>query len=601
MTGPTDNDPPEGSEPSRDPGTPNERAAESTGWGPPQQPQSQPPQWGQPQAAPAQQPAPQQYGSQQYPTQQYGPQEYPTQQYRPTGGQPPAQSASQWSTQQLPTQPQDPSYGLSGSQPYGQYGQATPQQQYAGAPGGLWGDEDRPTQGGPPAKKRNKKLFIIIAAVLAVVLVGGGLFFFLSGEDITYQGRDIIEPEKVLTDAESTLDGIVEERNGAANDETSCYFVARNADTTDIEDGLVCGPVLFVDGDEGQPYLTFPIEGSAGDGDARLTVAAAPDSPEPAELANRALLRRPDGASPPDGNGGLAVPEPPPAEEGIFVAIPSEGIGLESTPSTARIGSPTMSIEVTGIGEPGRYGQGDDARRPAEGEKFVAFEIVSAPGELGPVADFSVAVQAGDEDPIPLPDDADLEAGPTALAISVPEDTGDVSLVVTEGGLVQRLSLTTGEPDPGNIAVWQRANRTQDLAVSQALTIRASQPGFVTEDLPSTLTVTGVQLLYFAGPGARAPSAPNQAFLVLNAEFTIDGQAGIQLDPPYWTLTQTDGTVLPAVNLAVEPDRILIGFEVPANFTEGTMSVGGVATSPSGLTLDTLGVIVPIPVSISTG
>jgi hypothetical protein len=456
-----------------------------------------------------------------------------------------------------------------------------------------------PGQGGPPQQKSNKKLYAILAAVLALVLVGGGLFFFLSGDDITYQGRDIIEPETVLTDAESALNEIVRQRNGATNDETSCYFVVKSAETTDIEDGLACGPVLFVDGDEGQPYLTFPVEASAGDGDARLTVAPEPQAPEPAELANPDLLRRPDGGTPPEGNGGLAVPEPPRAEAGTFTAVPSEGLELDPTAATARIGSPTMSINVTAIAAPDRYGQGDDARRPAEGEKFVAFELVSGAGEIGPIAEFSVAVQVDDDDPSPLPDGTDLSGGPATLAISVPEDTEDVSLVVTEGSLVQRLSLITGEPDPGNIALWQRANRNQVVGFSQGLTIRESAPGFITEDFPTTLSVSEVGLSYFQGPDNLTPSAPSQAFLVLDTVLDIDGQLGL-LPPPFWTLTLPDGTVVPAGDFRAEPDLIGIFFEVPASFTEGTLAFGGVGPN-DGVTFDTLGTFVSVPLAIPEG
>ncbi len=519
----------------------------------------------------------------------------------------PTHSGAGWTTQQVP----------SGQPPYGQqpYPQQPPAQEpyapaynpqplpYAGGPGNPWIAQPAGQGHGAPQRRKNNKLLVsAIAVVVVAALIGGGLFFFLSGTDITYQGRDIVEPDMALAEAESTLNGIVEARHGAANDATSCYFVAKSAQTSDVEERVVCGPVLFVDGDEGQPYLTFPLQVSSGDGDARVSVASEPDSPDPAELADPALLRRPDSTSPPEGSGGLAVPEPPRADGGVFTVVPSESIELESTPDTARIGSPTMSIDVSAIGVPERYGRGDDARRPAEGEKFVGFEITSGPGETGPVADFSIAVQTGDDDPIPLPDDADLSSEPVDMVISVPQDDDDVNLVVTEGALLQSLSLTNGAPDPANVAVWRRANRNQQLAFSQGLTIRASQPGFVTEDFPATLVVNEVVLTYYAGPnGDRAPSAPSQAFLVLDAGLNIDGQTDLGLDPPYWSLTLPNGTVLPAADLHDDPTLISIAFDVPANFTGGTLNFGGVLTSASGLTFDSLGVFVPVPIAIPQG
>ena len=523
----------------------------------------------------------------------------PTQQF------PSAHSGAGWATPQFPAQP------APGHVPYPQEHYPQPsyaqepytQEPYARGSGSSWTDQSsQPGRWRRQRRKSNRTRYGILVAVVVAALVGGGLFFLLSGEDVTYAGRDIVEPEKALSAAESTLDAIVDERHGATSAESACYFVAKNAETTDIEDHLVCGPVLFVDGDESKPYLTFPLQVSTGEGDARLTVSDEPESPEPSELANPDLLRRPDGVAPPEGNAGLAVPEPPRAEEGVFTEVAFETIELESTPATARIGSPTMSLDLPGIGTPQRYGRGDDARRPAEGEKFVGFELAAGPGEVGPVGELSVGVQVGDDDAIPLPDDVDLSGEPVHLVISVPEDTDEVSLVVTEGGLAQKLSLVTGEPDPGNVAVWQRTNRTQQVGLSQGITIRASQPGFVTEDFASTLTVSEVVLTYFAGPNLdRAPSAPTQAFLVLDAGLSLDGQSDLGLDPPYWSLTLPDGTVLPAYDLHDGPDRISIAFEVDADFSGGTLNFGGVLTSSGGLTLDTLGVFLPIPVAIPAG
>ncbi|MGI8721382.1 MAG: hypothetical protein ACR2JG_04055, partial [Geodermatophilaceae bacterium] len=213
--------------------------------------------------------------------------------------------------------------------------------------------------------------------------------------------------------------------------------------------------------------------------------------------------------------------------------------------------------------------------------------------------EFSVAVQADDDDPTPLPDGTDLSGGPATLAISVPEDTEDVSLVVTEGSLVQRLSLITGEPDPGNIALWQRANRNQVVGFSQGLTIRESAPGFITEDFPTTLSVSEVGLSFFQGPDNLTPSAPSQAFLVLDTVLDIDGQLGL-LPPPFWTLTLPDGTVVPAGDFRAEPDLIGIFFEVPASFTEGTLAFGGVGPN-DGVTFDTLGTFVSVPLAIPEG
>ena len=110
-----------------------------------------------------------------------------------------------------------------------------------------------------------------------------------------------------------------------------------------------------------------------------------------------------------------------------------------------------------------------------------------------------------------------------------------------------------------------------------------------------------VNLVYFAGPGnAKAPSAPTNAFLDLTTLLNCEGSPG-QFDPVFWSLRLPDGTVLPAGDLDDVPGLISIAFEVPAGFTDGTLSFGGAGPAPDGVTFDTLGVFVPVPVAIAAG
>lgn len=56
-------------------------------------------------------------------------------------------------------------------------------------------------------------------------------------------GQGIAEPEATLEDAERAVDPVVEDRNGAQDDDTRCYFaLPADDDVKDVEDQLRCAP-----------------------------------------------------------------------------------------------------------------------------------------------------------------------------------------------------------------------------------------------------------------------------------------------------------------------------------------------------------------------
>ena len=128
------------------------------------------------------------------------------------------------------------------------------------------------------------------------MVFAGGLVLLLRDAPVTVDGRDVADPAAVLAAAERHLDRTIRERSGARSEDTRCWFHLRDAEGSDVRDELVCGPVLFVDGDPGRSWLRFPVTASAGDdAQVRLGVAEAPASPEPGGRPDADLLRRPGG------------------------------------------------------------------------------------------------------------------------------------------------------------------------------------------------------------------------------------------------------------------------------------------------------------------
>lgn len=465
-----------------------------------------------------------------------------------------------------------------------------------------------PGRGAPPlvqpVRRRWPRPALAAAAVVAVVAAGAGALVVLrdDGPDLRWRGEAIDDPEATLVAGERALAAQVDDRHGALHEEGRCYFSLTGDDgASDIAEHLRCGPVLFVDGDPEEPYLSFPLTATGEDGDVRLEVGDRPVSPEPAALDPGERLVRPDGREAPEGGGGLRPPEPPRAAADLLGAMDIGPTTLDPPPEGAAIGSLHASFELTGLGRIDRYGAGDQARRPAEGHDLVAFTVKPGRGEdPSGVSEPTVEVEVDGE----RHDVRGLLDGVTPVVVSVPDDVGSVDLVVTDAGVEQRLSLLDGTPGAGNLSVLTRANREQQIDVVHQVSGTGADAGG-SGPVSGTVTVNGARLEWFPTENrSRHPSGPEVAWLVVGFTYAWDN-----LTPPdggftdqVFTLELPDGRVVPAVNLAADPTvNAHIGFEVPADFTTGTLHIGGVDHQPTGLTVDLGANVYSTPIDIPAG
>jgi hypothetical protein len=331
-----------------------------------------------------------------------------------------------------------------------------------------------------------------------------------------------------------------------------------------------------------------------------LTVAAEPRSPDPGRRPPAELLRRPDGGSPPED--GPAPPRPLRADPGLRATGPVPGLTFAAPDGPARLSGPSLAVTVTGLARPDRVGVGDVARRPAEGERFlaVAYRIDAGEGTAAGPAELALQVDGGELLPV---DPALVVPGATVTELlSVPVDAAAVDLVVRDAGVEQRLSLLTGAPGPGNIAVLGRENRRVELDAGTELTAVAGGPGRPAAPVRFHVEVRSAQLRYVTGAGTSAlPSGPDRAFLVVDATMTPAGQQPVAVPPALLTLTLPDGTVVPAVDLADDPAVVQLALDVPATFTAGVLAVGGVAGYPDGSTVDLGAGRLEVPVAVPAG
>lgn len=487
--------------------------------------------------------------------------------------------------------------------------QQGPQQQFPpaqpghGLPPGAWNPAQGPAPWAPQPTKGRRRTPLLVggAALLVLLLVGGGLWFSLRGDDLSYAGRAVADPQQAIDDGESALDAYVSDRGGARGDDTGCWYRFLSADTSDVQDDLVCGPVLFVDGDPSATYLEFPLTPSSGSGDVTFEVAAEPTDPEPQPLADRELLSRPDGRTPPDGAGDLSAPEPRAADPGFTADGPFDDVQLETPDGPAALSGASASVAVTGLATVDRIGTGDDARRPADGEVFRVFDYTVDRGEgYGDDAPLlSYTVDGGEEVPV---DPSLVTPGASIQGlVSAPEDA-EVQLVVVDGENTQTLSLVDGSPGPENLQVTTRTSRTADPVAPQQISGVISAPGRVTTPFTFTVTIQSASLSWFAGTNVTArPSAPDRAFLVIDTDLVADTFSAGEGPPPYFTLTLPDGTVVPAQDIVDDPALVATAFDVPADFTEGTITFGGVFTYPDGATVDFQPGTLAFPVTVPAG
>lgn len=473
----------------------------------------------------------------------------------------------------------------------------------------------------PDSGTSRKKPLLIGVGILAVLLLGVAAFVILTGGDspaYTWDGEAIADPQAAIDEADDVFLAGAEDRGGSLSDDSRCYFVLpadEDADRkTDVADYLRCGPVLFVDDDPSDGvWLTYALDDSEGDDGIELTIADQPQSRQPSKIENSESLSRPDEEEAPGGDGGIEAPAPPRSESGLFLADDPLLENMELEPTLVTATGLTMSVDLLGFSELERYGSADEARRPADGETFLAFEIGPGEGDqfhgtgtevsdayLNSTATVSLDVDGETTELIGA--DADRLVFSHRFLISVPDDYSAADLVLTDSDVVQRISLVTLEPAPENLQVLARSSRDQTLDANREFPATVTHPDGTVQPAAINATVRAVRLLYYVKiiPGV-VPSGPDKAFLAIDQSITspdlqITAENNIGLEPGHFHL-ETDDGVIEAQNIA-PGEGLFVVFEVPATFTTGTLVVAG--SAPSGeVTVDIADPDFRIPIEIA--
>jgi hypothetical protein len=401
----------------------------------------------------------------------------------------------------------------------------------------------------------------------------------------------------VLSRAEGAMASVASADEGTLSKHARCYFSLAGPSAHDVGRDLMCGPVFLPWSSPRAPWLNYRLSARLEGSSELLSVSVYPPPSRTVALAKGEVLRRPDGATPPPGDGGVsvpAVPRQPPGWGGLLSAPP---LGLRPAPVGALMGDWGRSYRLVAFGEAGwlaarldeaalrsavvprgsAYGARGSSGKPEAklllppaGEVFVLAELAVSPGEAaGPVPVDAglvakdlplLTVLAGSTNVTIAPDAR--PGSELTVAAAVPVGSRP-ALEVTDKGVTEEVSLSDGE-------ILSAPSILSRPATDQALSVTGRLGG-------ARWHFSDASLVWFAGSdGGTVPPSADEAYLEVLGK--AEPASASLLPASDFRLELPGGEVVPG-QLLPDADRaaLLVGFVVPASFSDGTVvvTVGG--------------------------
>ncbi|MEV6411676.1 hypothetical protein [Kribbella sp. NPDC051718] len=275
------------------------------------------------------------------------------------------------------------------------------------------------------------------------------------------------------------------ESNKNLDQSARCYFVT-GADGKQSLGTLACGPIRRLGTPERQVWDVLPIQTTGGDKPG--FEPADTDQWQKSQVRpGSSTFWRPDDKKADDNADALAAPPAPAAQAGL-TTVSDKSEKLDLKPATGKLIVPDGTLTLKGLATPETIGAGTEVKAPASGEKFVVAVFSTTP-TLDPLTGSS-AVNSGtskaaltkwtvtvgsEQRPVEVfpADGSEAAAAERTLVASVPKDASDLTLTATNAGVVQKLSLTTGERTTTDVAAaYYRTGVSVDLNKSFPLTVR---------------------------------------------------------------------------------------------------------------------------------
>ncbi|MBX9246694.1 hypothetical protein ICW40_18045, partial [Actinotalea ferrariae] len=373
---------------------------------------------------------------------------------------------------------------------------------------------------------------------------------------------------------------------GAAVDEPRCWAAAREATragaTVLISDGRVlCGPVLLMESGPDEIWAGYPVSFSAGDTivEARMGDPSIGDLTGTQALAAGLVLHRPDGAEAPADAGDLEPPDADPVASGTALILEALPEDLElAEPDDGRLITPAVNLRITGLGRVDEVGSGAGAIVAPPGEELVVATFAVTRPDDAPSVDGTATVVAGGAR-IAVDGWSDLRDG-GSLVVSVPESAGDVQLDVLFEERSQRISLVTGDREPGAPAALYRG--TTSTGVGAPFSVAVALPA----GAPVEASGAVAELTLGAWDPGAGWAAAGRAYLRVSID---DWQL---VEPccdvpdleatPRWVLVLPDGSEVASTGEPPSSQEADLVFVVPEDVTTATLRLEVAADHTAG-------------------
>lgn len=261
---------------------------------------------------------------------------------------------------------------------------------------------------------------------------------------------------------------------------------------------------------------------------------------------------------------------------GIDGVVSAPGAKPEKLETPLIMGAQYAGVALVAASDVDSVATESGARRAPVGGRLLAFRLDDGVCEVEPCEDWrtlnpQVVIDGESEG---LPGNGDT------FVITLPPGPHTVDLTIDADGYTQSLSVLDVSVDPGNITLLGRPGLTEKKVLGKTFEAveRTNVPlqypdGKSYDTFNRVFTVDYVQRRFFFN--GATPSAPNKVFLVVNTYYSYVGQAQKYVVASEVRFVDGRGTSYQARDLDPDESVALIGFEIPADVTAGTIRVGG--------------------------
>lgn len=295
-----------------------------------------------------------------------------------------------------------------------------------------------------------------------------------------------------------------------------------------------------------------------------------------------------------------AIAQLKPFTSGVVVLAPDAKPTLLHHP--LGMGSFHAGVAVKALSDVDQVQTRSGLRRAPDGSTLLAFRLGDWTCETTPCESWESLTPklVVNGTTTPLPD------GGNTFVVVVGPGVEDVAVTIDADGFGQSVSLFNDSVGQNNILLLGQPGREKQLALNKALRLTEhtsiglqSSTGTVANTFERDFTVEYAERRFFFN--GAVPSGPRKAFLVVNTYFSYPGQTQRYVPLDEVTFVDRNGIRYAGRDVDPDPAVALLGFEIPADITGGTLVIGGTTdkTSTNGTPYTSTLAVAKVPITFS--